>query len=182
MDELTTLQAASFGHTLFVCARLLDEVAQARVNREAGRTVLRPALTRLLPFLTPEGVRVTDLARRADVTKQAVSQTLVALEAEGVVALRADPDDARAKRVHLTRRGRTALGQGVGVLAALEAELKQELGARVVDDAFRALAVIRPVLERWRAHQPDAVAPAVVPAPDAAAPPRAVRAKKKKPK
>ena len=52
------------GPLLFECARLLDEIAQAEVNREAGARVLTPALVRLLPHLSVDGVRPTDLARR----------------------------------------------------------------------------------------------------------------------
>lgn len=156
MKDVAELQRQSFGHTLFVCARLLDEIAQARVNREAGRRVMRPALTRILPHLRAEGVRVTDLARAADVTKQAVSQAIAALEAEGVVELRPDPADARAKRVHLTKRGGEAFAHGLGVLAALERELEAELGPRLLEQTRRGLAAMQPVLERWRSESEPA--------------------------
>jgi DNA-binding MarR family transcriptional regulator len=155
MKDVAELQRQSFGHSLFVCARLLDEIAQARVNREAGRRVIRPALTRILPHLRAEGVRVTDLARAADVSKQAVSQAIAALEAEGVVELRPDPADARAKRVHLTKRGGEAFAHGLGVLASLERELEAELGPRLLEQTRRGLAAMLPILERWR-YEPDA--------------------------
>jgi DNA-binding MarR family transcriptional regulator len=155
MKDVAELQRQSFGHTLFLCARLLDEIAQARINREAGRRVMRPALTRILPHLRADGVRVTDLARAADVSKQAVSQAIGALEAEGIVELRADPADARAKRVHLTKRGGEAFAHGLGVLAGLERELEAELGPRLLEQTRRGLAAMQPVLERWRSAPHD---------------------------
>jgi hypothetical protein len=59
----TPSPSPGLGPVLFECARLLDEIAQAEVNREAGARVLTPALVRLLPHLSTEGIRPTELAR-----------------------------------------------------------------------------------------------------------------------
>ncbi|MFN8062219.1 MAG: MarR family transcriptional regulator [Vicinamibacterales bacterium] len=124
---------------LFACARLTDDLAQGRVNRAAGRRLLRPSYTRLLPFLTTDGIRVVDLARRVDVSKQAVSKALSELEAEGFVAVTADPDDGRAKRVRLTPVGVEATRHGISVLAGIDAELAVRLGRRRVRELQSAL-------------------------------------------
>ena len=71
MPRARDATTAGFGPILFECARLLDEIAQAEVNRQAGRRVLTPALVRLLPHLSREGIRPTELARRVEVSKQA---------------------------------------------------------------------------------------------------------------
>ncbi|HUU36395.1 MAG TPA: helix-turn-helix domain-containing protein [Vicinamibacterales bacterium] len=78
------------------CDRLLDDLAQAEVNREAGRRLLSPALVRLLPHLSRDGIRPTELARRVDVSKQAVGQWLRDLEAMAFVEMVGDPGDGRA--------------------------------------------------------------------------------------
>src|SRR5512139_669525 len=104
--------ADTFGPVLFECARLLDEMAQAEVNRQAGRRLLTPALVRLLPHLSREGIRPTDLARRVDVTKQAVGQTLAGLTALRLVEHVPDPTDGRARLVRLTEAGAAAYGHG----------------------------------------------------------------------
>src|SRR6188472_715671 len=93
------------GPLLITCARLLDEVAQAQVNREAGDRIARPALMRLVPFLDRNGIRPSELARRADITKQAVGQTLKACESLGLVEFAADRADGRAQLVRLTSDG-----------------------------------------------------------------------------
>jgi DNA-binding MarR family transcriptional regulator len=148
-----TLQAAqdgSFGHLLFTCARLLDELAQAEVNRAAGTRRARPALMRLLPFLDFEGIRPTELARRVDVSKQAIGKALAELEAQGLVERVADPGDARALLVRLTVAGGAAFAESLEVLALFEGELARRLGAGVVRSTFDGLRKMRGVLELWQ--------------------------------
>jgi DNA-binding MarR family transcriptional regulator len=139
----------ALGPLLITCARLLDEVAQAQVNREAGERIARPALMRLVPFLTREGIRPTELARRADITKQAVGQTLKACEAQGLVEFAADPTDGRAQLVRLTDDGEAAFRYGRSVLRYLDGQLANALGADTLDETTRGLAAMLPVLQGW---------------------------------
>ena len=141
--------SSGLGPLLFACARLLDEVAQAQVNREAGRRLLTPALVRLLPHLSRDGVRPTALARRVDVSKQAVGQALRALERLKFVELVIDPADGRARLVRLTVAGAAAYEHGHDVLAFYEAALATRIGVRRVDAVREGLARILPVLESW---------------------------------
>jgi DNA-binding MarR family transcriptional regulator len=136
---------------LFDCARLLDDVAQAEVNRQAGARVLTPALVRLLPHLTTEGIRPTELARRVDVSKQAVGQALGDLEARGLVEMVGDPADGRARLVRLTPSGLAAFDQGRDVLAYYEGALTRRVGAARMAALIDALACIHAVLAEWTA-------------------------------
>lgn len=138
-------QGESFGELVLAAARLLDERAQARLNA-AGEVLARPALMRLLPFLDQVGVRPTDLAHRVDVSKQAVGQTLAALERRGFVEYIEDPSDGRARLVRLTRAGAAAVKRGSWVFAALEADLRASVGGRRLKVATEALRAIRDVL------------------------------------
>jgi DNA-binding MarR family transcriptional regulator len=139
----------NFGNVLFACAHLLDTLAQAEVNRQAGRVVARPALMRLLPFLEREGIRPSELARRADVSKQAISQSLALLEAQKLVEYVPDPDDGRATKVRLTRHGGAAIAHGMSVLAHFERALAERLGRKEVDRTLRSLQRIQRVLAEW---------------------------------
>jgi DNA-binding MarR family transcriptional regulator len=114
---------------LFRAARLVNERAIARIQR-AGASNLRLAHTALFPHITDAGVRQTELADKLGVTKQAIGPLVDDLEREGVVERIADPADARAKLVRWTAKGRRALREGIGVLAQLEAELAEDVGAR----------------------------------------------------
>lgn len=154
--DFLALQRRSLGHVLFTCARLLDELAQAEVNRQAGERVARPAVMRLLPHLSGEGIRASELARRVDVTKQAVGQSIAELEARGLVEQSPDPNDGRARIIRLTALGAFAMEHGLSVLAAFEASLRDELGATRMDSLFEGLTSILGVLEQWSAHGPPA--------------------------
>lgn len=141
----------SLGPQLILAARLLDELGQAQVNHEVGERIARPALMRLVPYLDVHGIRPTELAKRADVSKQSVGQTLRACEALGVVQFAPDPADGRAYLVRLTPYGESAVRYGQSVLAYLVSELTARLGEAVVADLATALAAVIPVLAQWSA-------------------------------
>jgi DNA-binding MarR family transcriptional regulator len=144
-----TNPASGLGPLLFACARLLDEVAQGEVNRQAGRRLLTPALARLLPHLSREGIRPTELARRIDVSKQAVGQALRELERQKFVELVVDPADGRARLVRLTAAGAAAYDHGHDVLAFYEAALSTRIGARRMAAVRDGLRRMLPVLQEW---------------------------------
>jgi DNA-binding MarR family transcriptional regulator len=141
----------ALGPRLFECARLLDEVAQAEVNRQAGRRLMTPALVRLLPHLSRAGIRPTELARRVDVSKQAVGQALNELVSLGFVKLVADPSDGRARLVQLTQAGEAAYAHGDLVLAFYAGQLAARLGRARMRELGNSLAAILVVLNEWAA-------------------------------
>lgn len=111
---------------LFRAARLVNERAIARVADRGGQ--LRPAHTTLFPHITSQGVRLSTLADRIGVTKQAIGPLIDDLEREGVVERVEDPTDRRAKLIRWTKKGERALLHGLGVLAELERELARSVG------------------------------------------------------
>jgi DNA-binding MarR family transcriptional regulator len=119
---------------LFRAARLVNEAASARVNAAGGGGGrIRTAHTQLFPHISREGIRLTELADRIGVTKQAIGPLVDDLEREGIVERLDDPDDRRAKRIRWTRRGERAVLHGVSVLGELERELAREVGKARLD-------------------------------------------------
>ena len=127
---------------LFKAARLLDEAALERIAQQPGRPRLRRSHTSLFPHIDLEGTRVTELAARLGVTKQAASQLVDDLEALGVLARVPDPDDARARRVVFTKLGREGLFDGLAVLHALEQELAAAIGENKLEQLHSALIAV----------------------------------------
>ena len=128
-ETLERVKRASVGQLLLKGARLLDERALDRVNRDGRNKIrMRPAHTGLLPHIDREGTRLTVLARRLGVTKQAVGQLVTDLEGLGVLERLDDPEDGRAKLVRFTDRGLKAIHHGLSVLRGIEEELEQRLG------------------------------------------------------
>ncbi|MDB4976710.1 MAG: transcriptional regulator, MarR family [Myxococcaceae bacterium] len=129
-QRLAAEKHASTLQLLFKAARLLDEQALARVAAQQGAVRLRRSHMSLLPHLALEGTRITELAERLGISKQAVSQLVDDLEGFGVVERVPDPDDARARRVAFTRRGRAGFFEGLAILQTLEQELATAIGEK----------------------------------------------------
>ena len=132
---------------LFKAARLANERALARAASDPDRPPIRAAHTTLFPHLDFEGIRLTDLATRVGVTKQAVGQLVDDLAALGMVERVSDPDDKRAKRVRFSRRGHAALMQGLGILRDLEETLGAAIGRRRMRELQETLRLLIGALE-----------------------------------
>ena len=76
------------------------------------------------------GTRLTDLAKRARMTKQGMMLLVDDLENRGYVRRVPDADDSRAKVVRLTARGRRFVAEARRSVAAVEARARRELGDR----------------------------------------------------
>lgn len=81
------------------------------------------------------GTRATELARRAGITKQSMSELIHQLEASGIVERRPDPADGRAKIVYFSKAGLAWLEAFGSALHNAEQDMCGELGP----DSFAAL-------------------------------------------
>lgn len=71
----------------------------------AGFDDIDQAHFNVLQYPGPQGRRLSEITAHARVSKQAMHYLLNQLEERGYFERRADPDDARSKRIVLTRRG-----------------------------------------------------------------------------
>jgi DNA-binding MarR family transcriptional regulator len=94
----------------------------------AGFDELRVPHMAVLQFPGPDGSRPGLLAERAGMSKQAMNQLLRSLEGIGYLARSDDPDEGRARIVHLTKRGRAAYAKIHEILQDIEREWSAELG------------------------------------------------------
>ncbi|HEU4578705.1 MAG TPA: MarR family winged helix-turn-helix transcriptional regulator [Polyangiaceae bacterium] len=147
--QLDAEKRASTLQVLFKVARLLDERALARLGMLRGQR-LRRSHTQLLPHIDLDGTRMSDLAERLGVSKQAVTQLVDELESFGVVERVPDPEDARARRVRFTARGRAGFFEGLATLGELERELAQGIGEKPMAELRSALLAIHDGLESGR--------------------------------
>ena len=79
-------------------------------------------------FLDDDGTRVSVLAERARVTKQAIAQLVAHLEEHDYVERVADPGDRRAKLVRATDRGREVFAVARELIAEVDERLSERLG------------------------------------------------------
>lgn len=140
-DKLEAEKARRTVQLLFKAARLLNERAIERVKLRTGQPV-KVAHTSVLPHIDLEGTRLTEIARRLGVSKQAAGQVVDELEELGVLERIADPQDARAKLVRFTKKGQEGLLEGLQVLAEIEAEMRDVIGEAKMKTLHESLAAV----------------------------------------
>ena len=108
---------------------LSGEVAEALTER--GFPELRPGhLAVFLNIDRRSGTRLTELARRARMSKQGMMVLVDDLEERGYLRRVPDPEDGRAKVVRLTARGRRCAAEARRAVSAVESRARRQLGDR----------------------------------------------------
>lgn len=97
----------------------------------AARDQVTAAHVHITRHLALEGDRLTDLAQRAGMTKQAMAALVQQCAAWGLVTREPDPRDARARRVCFTPAGLAWLQAFRDAVAQAETEFRAEVGAEV---------------------------------------------------
>ncbi|MEO8425218.1 MAG: helix-turn-helix domain-containing protein [Actinomycetota bacterium] len=127
----------------------LVDRANRRVRRDIASRIDWTGFDGLKPWhmpilsLTPDGgARPTELARWAQVTKQALTQLICELLASGYIELVADPRDRRARIVRRTARPDAALARANAAIARLEADWSARIGAEQYQAFREVLAVL----------------------------------------
>jgi DNA-binding MarR family transcriptional regulator len=111
--------------------------------RTAGFGDLTIAQCRLAQRLSPNGIRLTDLAEQAQVTKQTAGSLVDELERTGYVTRQPDPADARARLVVLTARGNQLCRAAAAEVARVESSWRDHLGAQRYQQLREAMIALR---------------------------------------
>jgi DNA-binding MarR family transcriptional regulator len=106
------------------------EVPLALANL-AARGQVSAAHVHITRHVALEGSRLTDLARQAGMTKQAMGDLVDQCEAWGLVTRDPDPRDARGRVVRFTPAGLAWLQAFKDAVAQAETEFRQEVGDEV---------------------------------------------------
>lgn len=141
LSHLDTWRSNHLGHWLRLAlerldARVLELMARnpevpLGLSNLAERAQVGAAHIHITRHLPCEGARLTDLARRAGMSKQAMGTLVGQCEAWGMVRREADPSDARARRVVFTDTGRAWLQAYYEAMEQAEAELRTAVGDEV---------------------------------------------------
>lgn len=127
-------------------------LAEFRVDlAEAGYDDLRPTHGCVFRFVHDDGLRLTELAALAGLTKQSVGEIVDDLVARGYVERVPDPADKRAKLICLTAKGQQAQHTAFGLFARIQDRWAERYGAD-------RIATLRSLLEEIALTElPDAV-------------------------
>ena len=87
-----------------------------------------------------DGTRLTELARRASMSKQAMGELVDQCVELGLVDRLADPSDGRARIVKFTRAGLIWLDAFRDAVDVAEREMRAEIGKTAMNTILKALA------------------------------------------
>jgi DNA-binding MarR family transcriptional regulator len=136
---MSTKKAARPPNLLALLHELRDDL-EKRMHLaldEAGFEDVRPAHGPVFGAIGADGSRVTDMARRAGMTKQSMSELVEYLEERGYVERAPDPEDRRAQKVRLTKLGWRTVDVAIEAVDAVEREWASVIGERGMR-AFRS--------------------------------------------
>jgi DNA-binding MarR family transcriptional regulator len=114
-------------HIMLTLGLLFEQARELVVSDSA--IALRPSQLRVIGMVPREGITVTDLAARVGMTKQGTGQFVAPLVEDGYLTADVHPEDRRVRVVRRTQRGQQASDQLARVLADLESQWAQRIGA-----------------------------------------------------
>jgi DNA-binding MarR family transcriptional regulator len=135
----------NFGNLFRDPGLVLSEIV-AREVAAAGFADLRPSLLAVGQHVGADGTRITELAKRSQLTKASVVAAVDELERLGYAERVEDPSDGRAKLVRPTERARRAEEAARTAIAATRDAWAEALGEERMAELERGLRELRLVL------------------------------------
>ena len=126
---------------------------------EAAKLGLKGADIMLLYQLhrEPEGLTSAELARRAGVTRAAISRYTAGLEERGFIRMVEDERSGRYRaRLYLTEQGVRAMDEAVNTIARVVAQAGDELSAEDRQVMYRSLATVLDRLKHISRNEAEA--------------------------
>jgi DNA-binding MarR family transcriptional regulator len=134
---------------------IIGQLSQNRLEQALPGGLKLPHFTVLNHFTRLGGERSpAELARAFQVTKGAMTNTIQRLEARGLIAVRPDPSDGRAKKVSLTDAGRAARDDAVAAIAPIVEQLNSRFTDSQFEEALPFLREVRVYLDEARDRPP----------------------------
>ncbi|WP_153397855.1 MarR family winged helix-turn-helix transcriptional regulator [Ornithinicoccus halotolerans] len=113
--------------------------AEVFAQAEPRHVEIRGSQGRVLQLIPRSGMRVTDLAERAHMTKQALGQLVRALEARGAVVIEPDERDARVRIVRRTELGDRASADLNHAITLAEETIREQVGPAAYDQMLQTM-------------------------------------------
>ena len=120
-----------------------------------GHREVKPAHNSVFATLAEEGSHAADMAVRAGITRQSMGEVIREMVALGILEMRPDPADKRAKLVTYTEHGRWIASHGYQHLVDMEQRFADELGPEDYAVARKVLERIAPLLDQWAVEETE---------------------------
>ena len=126
---------------LVAATRTVNRHITSELQRR-GYEHTRPGHSALLANLDFNGSSVTEIAERAQISKQAMARLAVELEEMGLITREPSETDGRALMLRYTRLGKVVVRASVAIVDEFERELARRVGARSLSTLKRTLTQI----------------------------------------
>ena len=120
-----------------------------RALADSGFGDISVAQARIVAQIDAAGTRLTELAERAQITKQTASFLIDQVERAGYVKRVPDPSDRRARLVQLTDRGRQVTDFANSVADRVQREWSAHLGPEAMRSLRQALNRLREITDPY---------------------------------
>lgn len=149
MDQAQTWKSfyQSSPRQLVALSRYLQEESMRHLKHAYGHRKLRLHFEPYIYLLGSKARRVTELAEKLSLSKQACNQVADKLEELGYIQRQSDVSDGRAKLLTLTVQGKKLVADGILTARTLDEQCLQHISVSQMKDLQRALRVLRNVDE-----------------------------------
>jgi DNA-binding MarR family transcriptional regulator len=119
----------SLGRHLYTLYRIYDSRVLAGLH-SAGFKDIRPVHTDIVRSVDVGGSRVTDVATRCNITKQAAGQVIKELVSLGYLSQMTDRKDTRVRMVIFTAKGMNLIVHLGGIFKRIDSKLADVIGTK----------------------------------------------------
>lgn len=131
-EALMEARGRNLRQLLLRSTRLVSTLLEAELERR-GYDDIRLSHSVLIANLDLAGNSITEVADRAQMTKQSMGLLAEELEELGYLTRRIDPNDARARVLCFTARGRRLLFDSLKIIEKIERDAAARLGKETMD-------------------------------------------------
>jgi DNA-binding MarR family transcriptional regulator len=139
MADAGPVDTNNLGFLLAKASQRWNELLSERFRAHGFGEVRPSSGSVLLPLFEQDGLRMSEIAARARLSKQTMTTLVRLCERDGLVLRTRDPSDGRAFRIQLTDRAHAFKPVADEILAELEARVLTTLGTRRQQTLVRAL-------------------------------------------
>jgi DNA-binding MarR family transcriptional regulator len=142
--DLSSLDRVRHEHLGWLLGRadLLFAEGVTRAMHERGFAGIRLVHIALIRNVDENGTRISEIARRAGMTKQATGQLVAEFVELGYIRLIPDPDDGRAKVARYTAKGKRLLVAIVASIEQTEDAVSEKIGPTQLAALKAALGIL----------------------------------------
>ena len=138
-------QQPNLGVLLFIPLRYMEQAVLDELKAHGHDMPLNQA--RVFARIGPQGSRLVDLARAAQVSKQTIGTIVDQLQQAGYVERRPDPIDGRSRLVVITPRGQQLIELTAPVVQRIEATWEAHIGKHRARQLREALTALRQITD-----------------------------------